>query len=218
MKHISVRIVWSLLIFALCAPLFSQQTDVPSVSAGDISLSTPENTIRFNWDGNADRQADAPSDSPSSFGLLVRMIVALAVVAALIYGVVFLMKRGLRPRASDDPFLRRVSQIPLAPGKSVQVVTLFNHAYLLGVSDNAVNLIGEVTDAELVDSMNLYADQQENAPRPRSFEDILHIFMGRKPGARAEGVFSASAQSATEALRRQRERLNRAAEDSGADE
>ena len=220
MKHISLRMAAALLVFALCAPVFSQRTDASAVmqegaqaelpaqtAASDITLATPEDSIRFDWNAADTAPATLPAQSPSSFGLFVRMILALAVVAALIYGVVFLMKRGLRPRASDDPFLRRVSQIALAPGKSVQIVTLFNHAYLLGVTDNAVNVIGEITDKELVDSMNVYADQQENAPRPRSFEDILNIFMGRRTGTPPETAFTQSAQTATESLQRQRERL-----------
>ena len=217
MKRISVRMVWAVFVFALCAPLFSQETAQDSVAAADITLDTPENAIRFDWNAAAENPVPESPRSPSSLGVFVRMFVGLAVVAALMYGVMRLMRRGLRPRASDDPFLRRVSQVSLAPGKSVQVVTLFNHAYLVGVSDNAVNLIGEIADAELVDSMNLYADQQENAPRPRSFEDILRIFMGRKAAARTEDVLSDSAQSATDMLRQQRERLNRGADENGAD-
>lgn len=148
---------------------------------------------------------------PSSVGVFIRMVVVLALVVLCMYAVFTFMRRGM-PSASagDDPFLRRVSSVGLAPGKSVQLVTLLDHAYLLGVSDNAVNLLGTVADKELVDAMNLYADKSAGTSRPRSFSDILSIFM---PNGNAGSAYDSATATVSQLMEKQRSRLSEEADD-----
>lgn len=147
------------------------------------------------------------SGGGSSFFLVVRMVVVLALVIAAIYGVLWFFRRSMRTEAGDDQFLRQVASINVAPGKSVQVVTLTDkHAFLIGVSDDSVNLISEIDDLELVQAMNLYSDKNKKTSKPRTFQDILDIFM--PGGPRGEGVFSSSGKNAADFLEKQRDRLN----------
>jgi flagellar protein FliO/FliZ len=147
------------------------------------------------------------SSRESTFLILLRMIVVLALVIACIYLVIWLMKRGMRTGNNSDPFMRVVSSITISPGKTVQVITLLDHAYLIGVTDNAVNLIGEVTDKELVDAMNLYADKHENTNKPRSFNDILALFMPNGQKGKNGNIFGNSTSAAEELLKKQHDRL-----------
>ena len=165
--------------------------------------------------------SSAAAERPAStLWLFIRMILVLAVVVACVYAVVYLMKRSMNKDVGDgDQFLRVVSSVSIAPGKSVHVVSLLaDKAYLIGVTDNAVNLIGEVTDKggrlpekgmekETNQGMNLYADTRQNVKRPRNFGDILSIFMpqGTKKG---ESVFSGDGDKARDMLRTQRRRLD----------
>ncbi|MBQ6781917.1 MAG: flagellar biosynthetic protein FliO [Treponema sp.] len=209
MTNISFRLAALCMLLAVfISGGFAQNTEAQTSATADetqITLSTPESAITFN---TADTpSADVPN-TPSTIWLFIRMILVLAVVVAAIYGVVFLMKKGFRPRPDDDPFLRKVSQITLSPGKTVQIVTLFNHAYLIGVTDGSINLLGEITDEQFVNSMNLYADQQTQVSKPRSFEDILNIFTMRRSNGQPVNAFGNSAQEAADELKRQRERLN----------
>ncbi len=117
----------------------------------------------------------------SGVGVYVRMIVMLLIVVALIYAVFrFLKASGKVPLAEDDTFLRRVSSLSLGNGKSVQIVTLIDSAYLVGVTENAINLISEIKDKELINALNLYADKHDNAARPKNFADVLSLFMPAK--------------------------------------
>lgn len=145
----------------------------------------------------------------STLWLFIRMILVLAVVVACVYAVVYLMKRSMNKDVGEgDRFLRVVSSVSIAPGKSVHVVSLLDDkAYLIGVTDNAVNLIGEVMDKETIHAMNLYADTRQNVRRPRNFGDILSIFMpqGTK---KDESVFSGDGDKARDMLRAQRSRLD----------
>ncbi|MBO7638494.1 MAG: flagellar biosynthetic protein FliO, partial [Treponema sp.] len=108
------------------------------------------------------------------------MILVLGIVLAIVLIIFKLMKRSTDPGNSTDEFLRKVSSLTISPGKSVQIVTLIDKAYLLGVSDNSVNLITEIEDPELIQAMNLYADKNGRVERPKSFEDVLELFMPKK--------------------------------------
>ena len=188
-----------------------------SLAQSSEQAASEESDLFSNWSQTA---APVQQNTPSTLGLFVRMVLVLALVVAAIYGIMKLLRKGMKIGGDDsDPFLRKVSQVTLSPGKTVQIVTLFNHAYLVGVTDASVNLLGEIADKDLVDSMNLYADQHANVSRPRSFSDILNIFMPNASGAeggetafqsepQSGNVFAGSTESATEELQRQRERLN----------
>ena len=82
--------------------------------------------------------------------------------------------------ADDDMFLRKVAQVTVAPGKTVQIVTLLEKAFLIGVTDSSIELLGEISDKELVDAMNLNADKKQNTARARNFNDVLSLFLNPK--------------------------------------
>ena len=187
---------------------YSQENGVVS----DISENTPvtsavqnsldESSISLTSQNDALQQ----TSSVSTFKLFARMILVLAAVVACIYAVLWLFKRSMRTQESDDPFLRLVSSVPLGTGKSAQIITLVDRAYIVGVSESSVNLIAEVSDKELIDAMNLYSDEHKNVRKPRSFADILDIFMPGGPRDKG-GVFGSSQNKLADMLERQRERI-----------
>ena len=172
-------------------PLLTENSAEETFPSDDASA---ENAIPF---GEA---ADGQQERSSRFGtffLFLRMIIVLGIVVACIYAVMWFMKKSIRgDSAADDPFLRKVSSVDLAVGKSVQVVTLLDHAYIVGVSDK-----------ELVDAMNLYADEHQNVKKPRTFSDILDIFMPNGPKDNG-GILSGTQAKVSELLKRQHDRLN----------
>jgi len=170
-------------------------------SAEESSFSLDESDFSDVSKSNSDK-----TSTLSTVWVFVKMIIMLAVVVACVYGVFFLLRRSTKASNAADPFLRKVSQISLSPGKSVQVVTLLDNAYIIGVTDESINLIGQVNDKELVNSMNLYADKNDKTSKPRTFADVLDIFMPHGP--RSENVFG-TGESATDTMRKQRERFNR---------
>jgi flagellar protein FliO/FliZ len=150
-------------------------------------------------------------EPPSTVWLFVRMILVLAAVIGCIYAVVFFLKKGRLRQMDDDPFLRRTASLVLSPGKSVQVITLGDNAYLVGVTDNAFTLLGKIDDKDLVNAMNLNAEENRPAKNPRDFASLLSIFTGQKQqnASQTPGAFSESVQQTTDFLRGQRGRLNR---------
>ena len=199
--------MFSFLLVAVSFPPYAQ-TQVTENTRIERAESAPvdESSFPITDPALSPSAAERPS---STLWLFIRMILVLAVVVACVYAVVYLMKRSMNKDVGEgDQFLRVVSSVSIAPGKSVHVVSLLDDkAYLIGVTDNTVNLIGEVTDKETIHAMNLYADTRQNVKRPRNFGDILSIFMpqGAKKG---ESVFNGDGDKARDMLRTQRRRLD----------
>lgn len=117
------------------------------------------------------------TSSASTVWLFVRMILVLALVIACIYVIVWLIRKSMRPGAENDPYLKKTASITLSPGKTVQIVTLQDKAYLLGVADSSITLISEITDKELVDAMNLNVPAG-NSKKPADFASLLASLTG----------------------------------------
>lgn len=155
-----------------------------------------------------DGQFSGQPKSSSTFFLLLRMVLFLAVVVACIFFVFRFMKKTMAVPDNDDMFMRIVSTLNLSPSKSVQIVTLTDkYAFLIGVSDDSVNLISQIDDQELIQAMNLYSDKQKKTKKPKNFADILDIFMPNGPRD-VENVMSGSKTKITDMLEKQRNKFN----------
>lgn len=145
--------------------------------------------------------------SHSTLWVFFRMIFVLIVVVVCIYLVMNFMRRKMGGGdPDDDMFLRKVAQVSVAPGKTVQIVTLLEKAYLIGVTDNSIGLLGEINDKELVDAMNLNADRKKNTAGPRNFGDVLSVFLNPKSSDATEGERNAS-KSISEFFNKQKEKF-----------
>lgn len=145
--------------------------------------------------------------SRSPVGSLFKLALILILLCVACYFVLKYLKKSSTDTAADA-FLKNVASLPLASGKSVSVVTLGEQAFLIGVADHSVSLIAEITDAELIDRMNLNADI--SAEKRKSFMDILSglIPKYRQQGGSPSGTpFQSSTDEAAAFLRSSRERL-----------
>ena len=129
---------------------------------------------------------------PSTVGMFVRMIVVLVIVIGLIYGVLWFIKKKTNVVKTDDDYLRRAAYINIAPGKTIEVITLIDKAYLIGVTEDNITMLGEIDDKELISAMNLCADKKNNTKKPATFADVLDMFLVKKGGSK--NVFSETEQ------------------------
>ena len=139
------------LILTLCHCCFAQNTTTQesSIVVKDSEVSDiDESSILLNSSENQLTQDSASGFS--TFWLFFRMILVLGIVVVCIYAVFWFMKKSVKGETDEDePFLRKVSSVSLAPGKSVQIVTLVDKGFIVGVSEDSVNLISEINDKEL---------------------------------------------------------------------
>ena len=111
-----------------------------------------EQSIILNPQTDAVSQENANDEykPASTIGVFVRMIIVLIVVVLLIYAFFWFVKRKTNNNLkTDDDYLRRVAYLNIAPGKTVEVITLIDKAYLIGVTEDNINLLGEIDDKEL---------------------------------------------------------------------
>ena len=202
---------YSKIIFAILILLFASMSCF--AQATDISESTKiiNNYEKSDIDessillSSSDESTVGKSSSFSTFWLFLRMILVLAIVIICIYAVVWFMKKSVKTENDEDePFLRKVSSVSLAPGKSVQIVTLVDKGFVVGVSEDSVSLISEINDKELIDAMNLYSDKKKKTQKPRSFADVLEIFMPKKKDS---NIYGDSSRQFSDMLNKQRNRL-----------
>ncbi|MDR1748943.1 MAG: flagellar biosynthetic protein FliO [Spirochaetaceae bacterium] len=166
------------------------------------------------------------SEGTGTFMLFLRMVVVLALVVACIYVIGRLLRRAVNPALPPDPYIKKAASVTLSPGKTVHVITVGSQAFVVGAADNGVTLIGELTDRELIDAMNLHGGNEPSG-KPRDFASLLASFWPgnmnrgsanqgsaeRRGGASPERAdLSVSAEETTEYLRRQRERLREGAD------
>lgn len=219
-KNLSISKKIFLLFFLFCIfsfNIYSQNNSSENNNQSESILLSPQtddaNSEDIPFQITQSDENEENTQGPSTFWLFFRMIIVLAFVIACIYGVMWLMKRSMKKNPkSTDPFLRDVSSIDLAVGKSVHVVTLLDHAYIVGVSENSVSKISELDsanekDKELINAMNLYADEHQNVKKPKTFADILEIFMPKGPKDKS-GVFGDSQKKMNESMENQRSKLN----------
>lgn len=149
--------------------IYSQSQDTSSFTEESIVLTDNTNTasdaITNNYKGT------------STAGTFIRMIVALIVVIALIYGVLWFIRKKTNVVKNEDEYLRRAAYINISPSKTIEVITLIDKAYLIGVTEDNITLLGEIEDKELVEAMNINADKKASTKKPVNFSQVLDSFL-----------------------------------------
>lgn len=173
MKHIFRRILVIFLCLFVFTSLFYAQTETDvTVERNSVekSFSIPATTTGYD---------NSSSTSGNSFWLFFRMVLVLAVICLIIWFVGKGIKKKMDPGAEPDLYLKKTAQLTLAPGRTVQVVTLRDRAYVLGVSDSGISVIDKIegkeaqsADKELIDDMNLHAAENLNA-KPKDFASMI---------------------------------------------
>ena len=157
---------------------------------GDAVPTGSENT----FDLNVTERAQSPIAN------FLRLLVSLIIVCILAYVVLKFLKKSSLSFSSDSPYLKSVASINIAQGKSIHVITLGEKAYIVGVTDSSINMIGEVEDKTLVDTMNLDAERRSSSPKQDFASMLASVFKGSKNNDVDVNFFEA-----------QRERLSNAA-------
>ena len=186
----------------------ASQQDSLEQQSQEISVASDPSMVSLYGSSSSSSEESLPSSGSSGIFVFIRMIVVLAIVCGLIYLVLRFVKKTTGTVETNDQFLRRVSSISLGAGKSVQVVSLMDKAWILGVTDSQINLIAPVEDTELIQAMNLNADKTQNRSRPKSFADVLEMFMPSATRTENANVFTEDRASAINELERTRNRLN----------
>ena len=185
-KLIAAVIIFMAAVFALYSQTTQTDNNQSATTITEESIVFSDDVQTTGTDPNQNYKG------PSTAGMFVRMIVVLILVVGLIYGVLWFIKKKTNVVKTDDDYLRRAAWINIAPGKSVEVITLIDKAYLIGVTEDNITLLGEIKDDELIKAMNITADKKNNIKKPATFSDVLEMFLVKKNGQK--NVFSDTEQ------------------------
>ena len=105
--------------------------------------------------------------SPGIVGILFKLILSMVIIVGLIYLSIFMLKKiSNRTIPSGDGLVKVIGKSYLTPKQSLFIVKLGLSYAILGVSENSVNLIKDLS-AEEVESL------KKNSEKPRSFQSVL---------------------------------------------
>lgn len=169
------------ILFGLTNVLFSQNNNDSLNVENSVSVSDDSTLLQDDYFSSNNETSNLNLKQPSTAWTFIKMILFLCLVVAAIYAVMWFFKKKVNNTKSDDNFLRRVSSLNIGPGKSVEIVTLLDNAYILGVTDSNINVIDQIEDKELIEALNLNFDKNQNVKKPMNFADVLDIFMPNGP-------------------------------------
>lgn len=175
-------------LFFCFVTVFAQSNSGFKLNNPDSTEIMDESNIVFEENITTSQNNKTEMKGPSTAGYLVRIIIVLIIVIGLIYGVFWYLKRKTNVVKNEDEFLRRAAYLNIAPGKTVEVITLIDKAYLIGVTDDNITMLGEITDKELINAMNVNADKNQNIKKPLNFSEVLDIFTAK--GKKSTNIFT----------------------------
>lgn len=167
------------LIFALAVGVtvcFSQNADTKPTENTAATKTIDETKIRL----QTQPQDSAPpqENGVSFFGSLWKLILMLLIVCVLAYVVLRFLKKSQTLSLNDDPYLKVVSSLKLAPNKSLYIITVKREAFLIAVTEKDVSLISRIEDTELIDTLNLHAENQTVEQKP--FAEMVSVFFKKQ--------------------------------------
>ncbi len=200
--------------------IFAQNSTAGSVASDNNQDQVVESSDNVEENFKLDIQNTNSENAKKSHPVLkkvwsfLRVILSLILVVVIIFLLMnFFKKSGRLQNNGDDTYLRKVSHLNIAPGKSIQVITLLDKGYIVGVTDNNINLIGEVDDKELISAMNISADKASDSSKPKTFGEVLEMFMpsksSRETSATQTNIYSNVSNDVSDFVKKQRSRLSK---------
>ena len=151
------------LIFIIVTPLVSQDSPVDETT---LSIGAAGEAVA---DGNGSLSVFTAWD-------FIKMVLILGAVIGVIYLIFHFLKKSGNPKFKDTRLIRVLSSKTLTGPRALHLVEVGNQVFLVGTSENTVNLVSEIVDKETLDGIKL---QAEETTERRSFTGILGQAFGR---------------------------------------
>ncbi|MBN1524465.1 MAG: FliO/MopB family protein [Spirochaetales bacterium] len=152
------------------------------------------------------RQSNLDNVGAVNFGDIFVMFLSLVFVIAIIYGIYFLMKKGLGKKIAENNMIKIMGSKIIHGNKAIHIIEVGKKIYLIGSSNESLNLISEISEKETVDWIQLAAAEQAQQA-PIRFQDIIGKIFKSQPKKQVE------IQESVDFMKKQRERLKRMKEE-----
>ena len=124
-------------------------------------------------DATAGREENLPA--VGVWNILITLALVLVIFWVIFRFIVRPLMRGAVLSRGVEEF-RIVAALPIAPTKSVQIVKMVDRLLVIGIAENGMNLLSEITDPQLVSEMLTALDEKNPAkyhPFRKAFDTIL---------------------------------------------
>jgi flagellar protein FliO/FliZ len=158
MINILARNLWFLLAAICCNIILPLQT-----------------SFAVNKELNLDKIEDPQvTPMPSMFNLFFKLIISLVIIAGLSYLMMKLLRKNMKA-LSGGVAINVLDQYSFSFNKSIYITQIVGKVYVLGVTENNINMITEITDQEAIDEILERARERELEPviPPSILERIL---------------------------------------------
>ena len=183
------------LCFTLCSLSAIAQDALGEDAVGPAEDTNPEELIIFGGTGESDGITQKSMISTWDF---VRMLLVLGAVIGAIYLLFFFLKRGARRKQPDNELIRLVDYQSLNGNRALHLVMVGENVYLVGSSENGVQLVSRIEDKLSIDSIRLELAQKGNQVKPNFSDFFSGMFKsGKNPNLNDTLSF----------MKKQRERL-----------
>ncbi|MEQ8273146.1 MAG: flagellar biosynthetic protein FliO [Deltaproteobacteria bacterium] len=177
---LSLSLVWTAPVFAQAdgtangtAPS-TVAAEVPD-AAGDPSMD-PEFAAALAEAESADVEKTSTADATEMFGALVQMVLVLAVVCALAYlllGKVLPKLMRVQTPTAPHRMLEVVDRLPLDPRRSIMVIKLGERFFLVGATEQGINLLSRLETEEVEDALASAAARRDSTSLSRFAGNLL---------------------------------------------
>ena len=105
--------------------------------------------------------------------LIVKTFLTMLVLIGMMFGLLLVVRKYFytKPQFVNDN-LKVLSSMSLQPKKSIYLVKVFDRVMLVGVSDNSIASLGEITDGDVLQKLEASGHKQGL----KGFSEILRAF------------------------------------------
>ena len=182
-----------------------KKTETPD--RGAAQLEDFEKQLQKELETTPDRSA-VPAEQPSVLWQFVRTLLTLAVLLGIFYGIFRLYRFKRELPAQNFSAVSSIYEYPLGQNQRLQIIELAGKLMVLGVSENSIQLISEISDKYTVDRIKLDCAEDRKQPRAdfltelsRAIKTNIAERLGKKTGSN----FASSVENAADSLEAQRE-------------
>lgn len=172
-------------------PVYGQNESTPSQKSPDnstrqknyldqsVDLETGENTGALTSLPENTSEPDVDTSDSSVTWYITKTMAVLVVLSLGIWGILKFLKQSGFGGASNE-FMSIHSTLAVGQNQYLQIVQVGKQFFIIGVTDNNVNMLGEITDSEMVTDLQLNSggDEQNQQSGMSDFGDLLSQFTG----------------------------------------
>jgi flagellar biosynthetic protein FliO len=155
-----------------------QQAGKSSDSKGDITQGKAEEAERVPGQG-FEEEDFRPKVEEESYGwLMMKTIFVLGLLAVGFYMFLRFIQQKSGIQLTGQNVIQVLSATPLGPGKTLHVVDMAGKVFLLGVSENNINLLTEIKEREEIDRIRLLSSRSTPL-YGKGFQEIVMEQVGK---------------------------------------